>query len=87
MLFRSVDELKKELEKVREQGFAVDDEELVSGLRCVAAPVFDKTGEVPYAISVSGPTMRLTKERVDEVQEELKNICHELSRQLGKLNQ
>ncbi len=83
----SVDELKKELEKVREQGFAVDDEELVSGLRCIAAPVFDKTGAVPYAISVSGPTMRMTKERVDEVQENLKKSCHELSRQLGQLNQ
>jgi len=83
----SVDELKKELEKVKEQGVAVDDEELVSGLRCVAAPVFDQTGAVPYAISVSGPTMRLTKERVGEIQEKLKIICHELSRQLGQLNQ
>jgi len=83
----SVDKLKKELEKVKKQGFAIDNEELVSGLKCVAAPVFDHTGSVLYSISVSGPAMRLTKKRIVEIQEELKKICQELSRELKQLNQ
>lgn len=83
----SIGVLKEELMKIRHQGFSLDDEELVTGLRCVGAPVFDNTGAVRYAISVSGPVTRLTKARADEVQIKLKRICRELSMQLGQLNQ
>ncbi|MEA1966837.1 MAG: IclR family transcriptional regulator [Thermodesulfobacteriota bacterium] len=83
----SAKELETELAKVKNQGFAMDDEELASGLRCVAAPVFDHAGAVRYSISVSGPAMRLTKERVQQIQKKLKNSCHELSKQLKQLNQ
>lgn len=83
----SLGELKEELEKVKKQGFAIDNEELVSGLKCVAAPVFDHTGSVLYSISVAGPAMRLTKKRTVDIQEKLKKICQELSRKLKQLNQ
>ena len=43
-----------ELEKIRVQGFAVDDCEIMEGLRCVAAPIRSRDGLVRYAISVSG---------------------------------
>ena len=52
------DELDEELERTRERGFAVDDEERLEGLRCIAAPIrFDS--DVIGAISVSGPTARI----------------------------
>ncbi|GAB3668154.1 IclR family transcriptional regulator [Halopiger thermotolerans] len=54
----SRDELDAELERTRERGFAVDDEERLEGLRCIAAPIrFDS--DVIGAISVSGPTARI----------------------------
>ena len=49
------DELRKELEKVRQQGFAVSTEELTEGTRSIAAPIRDYTGKVVCAITVVGP--------------------------------
>ena len=52
------DELLEELEQTQERGFAVDDEERLAGLRCIAAPIrFDS--DVIGAISISGPTARI----------------------------
>ena len=56
----SLANLRKELERIREQGYAVDQEEAVEGLRCVAGPVFDHTGRVIAAFSVAGPATRMT---------------------------
>lgn len=60
-------QLRKELATVRERGYAVDDEEAVEGLRCVAAPIFDNTGRVVAAFSVAGPATRITPERIPEI--------------------
>lgn len=51
--------LKVNLQAVRDQGFAVDDEERNTGMRCIAAPVFDMNREAVAGISVSGPTSRV----------------------------
>ena len=59
--------LLSELAAVRKQGYAVDDEEQKVGLRCVAAPVFDEFGDPVAALSVSGPTVRLSNDRLSEV--------------------
>ena len=53
--------LHAELQVVRMRGYAVDREELEPGLRCLAAPVHDATGEVVASISISGPTSRLKR--------------------------
>ena len=47
--------LRKELDRVREQGYAIDDEEITRGLICVAAPVLDAAGDVGGAISATMP--------------------------------
>ncbi|MCV4821197.1 IclR family transcriptional regulator C-terminal domain-containing protein, partial [Escherichia coli] len=49
-------EFMQELARVREHGFAIDDEENSLGVRCVAAPVFDATGHVVASIGVTGTT-------------------------------
>jgi DNA-binding IclR family transcriptional regulator len=76
-------QLQAELEKIRHAGYAIDDEELTLGLRCVAAPVFDYTGTAAYALSVSGPSLRMSEEKMGAIQAKLLPICRQLSRQIG----
>ena len=60
------EELKKHLKMVAERGFAVDDEEMDVGVRCVGAPIRDYTRRIIGAVSISGPSMRFTEERMDK---------------------
>ena len=81
-------QFQKHLTQVRSQGYAIDDEENEKGIRCVAAPVKDHTGEVIAAISISGPTVRMTLERIDrELKEPIVSTADSISRQLGYKNQ
>ncbi|MDE3181616.1 MAG: IclR family transcriptional regulator [Acidobacteriota bacterium] len=57
-------QLRKELTKIRQRGFAVDDQEATLGARCVGAPVFGESGKVIAAVSISGPTTRIGKKQV-----------------------
>lgn len=80
------DELRKELAKVRKQGFAMDNEEFYEGLTCVAAPILNKDGNADYAISVSGPTARMHGKQLDDIRKEVINACQAISKQLSYLN-
>lgn len=53
-----VDDLRNELKTVRDRGYAIDDGEIMSGLRCLAVPIRGVSGRVVAAISLSGPTER-----------------------------
>ena len=57
--------LREELDATRERGYALDDEENVSGVRCLGMPVSAPEGGVLGALSVSGPSKRMTDDRVD----------------------
>lgn len=59
------DALREEFSQIRAQGYAVDDEELLTGLRCVSAPILSRE-EVVGAISISAPTSRLKGDRLLE---------------------
>lgn len=63
-----------ELESTRARGYALDDEERLPGLRCVAAPVLTADDEVLGAISVSGPVSRISNERFES---ELPELVHQ----------
>ncbi|XUM21868.1 IclR family transcriptional regulator [Bradyrhizobium oligotrophicum S58] len=76
-------DLFRELETIRRQGYAVDDEEARLGLRCIAAVVHDSCREPLAAISVSGLASRLTEERVPVVGGMVRDIAAELSAALG----
>ncbi len=81
---KCAEDLKKELVKVREQGYAIDDEELDLGVRCVAAPIRDYTRRIVGAISTSGPTMRVSDERIEkELMPLVQKAATELSTRLG----
>ncbi|MFZ1201521.1 MAG: IclR family transcriptional regulator [Desulfobacterales bacterium] len=68
---------------IREKGYAMDDEEMSAGLRCVGAPVFDHTDRAPYAISISGPSLRMTPQRTAEILPLVIKVCHQLSQKMG----
>jgi DNA-binding IclR family transcriptional regulator len=68
---------------VRDRGYAVDDEEIEEGLRCVGAPVRDHTGRVVASMSVAGPAFRLTRAKVPGVARILIQCSDELSTDLG----
>jgi len=59
--------LRKELDRIREQGYALDQEETVEGIIGVAGPVFDHTGRVVAAYGVVGPATRLTPPHLPEI--------------------
>jgi DNA-binding IclR family transcriptional regulator len=75
--------LQDELEKIRQRGYSVDDEEIMEGLRCVAAPIKDNTGSVCAAISVSGPTARLSGDMFDLAVKLVLDTASEISANLG----
>lgn len=76
-------ELIPHLEVVRERGYAVDDEEFDVGVRCVAAAVRDHRDKVVASVGVSGPTVRVTLERVPEIGQIVMETAQEMSRLLG----
>lgn len=75
--------LLEELETIRKTGIAIDNEEKILGLTCVAAPVFDSNGNANYGISVSGPTIRMDKEKIDKAKKIVSEAAKEISLKLG----
>jgi IclR family acetate operon transcriptional repressor len=78
------EKLVEHLRAVRAQGYAVDLEECEVGLCCAAAPVYDASGRLVAALSVSGPAFRLDPERLDGlVVPQVVRSAEKLSRALG----
>jgi len=75
--------LREELEQVRQQGYALDDEEHAVGLRCVAAPIFDENGQALAAISLSGPKARIVDSRLSELGNAIRQTAAEITQVLG----
>lgn len=73
----------RELESIRARGWASAADELEQGLSALAAPVHDPAGDVVAALSISGPTIRLTPERVEGLAPLLVEQCRLLSARLG----
>jgi len=79
----AADSLMMELERVRGQGFAIDDEELVHGHRHVATPIRDHLGRVVAAISAGGFARKVQGEELDSLTRAIIQGSMEISRQLG----
>lgn len=76
-------DLKKQLKDVAHRGYSVDDEEINEGLRCIGAPVRDYSGNVIAAVSIAGPTMRITKSKIPELARSVMAAADRLSEKLG----
>ena len=79
----NADALRQHFVQIREQGYAVDDEEFEAGLRCVAAPIRDSSRAVFAGVSISGPTQRMTHAKVATVIPLLLEQAEQMSRTLG----
>lgn len=75
--------LLKELEKIRTQGYAIDDEENNMGARCLGAPVFDQQGNIEAALGLSGTTNQVNAQTMPRIVEALKDAARHVSMQLG----
>lgn len=75
--------LLKELEKVRTQGYAVDDEENNLGARCVGAPVFNQQGTIEASVGLSGTIGQVNAQTMPRIVEALKDAARHVSMQLG----
>lgn len=76
--------LNTELQITRARGYAIDDEEIVMGVRCVAAAIRDNAGQVRGALSVAGPAYRLTLERLELLGPELADAARRVGAQLSE---
>lgn len=79
----SVDALLRDIAKVRDRGFSVDDEEDAEGVLCIGAPLIDHTGACAGGISVTGLKMSLPLERVLRVGELVMTSAEAISRRMG----
>ena len=76
--------LKKELEKVRRQGYSMDDEECEEGLRCVAVPIYGYNGQIAAALSAFGSLSRMSYESVEKtVLPKLRESAEQISFRIG----
>lgn len=75
--------LLKALERVRRRGYAIDDEEIEVGVRCIGAPIFDDNRRAIAAVSVSGPSSRITAQSIPVIAEHVLGCCREISASLG----
>lgn len=80
------EEFVRNLAACRRDGYAVDDEEYSIGLRCVAAPIFDHAGRAVYGISISGPTVRMTEEKMQSCITTICEAADNISRKIGYKN-
>lgn len=71
------------LAQIRQQQFAMDDEENELGVSCVACPIFDNQGKVYYAASVSLSTARLAQIGFETIYTALKTTAEQISEELG----
>lgn len=75
--------LLEQLAQIRDQGYALDAEEYELGARCVAAPIYDYTGQVAAGICISGPSSRLTMARISDIIPAVKETASQISRMLA----
>ena len=71
------------LHQISQQGYAVVHEEFEAGFSSIAAPVHDQTGQVVAAVSIAGPTYRVTSAQVSALIDPLKQVTHAISAELG----
>ena len=79
----TTEELQKHVERVRRCGYSFDLEENEPHIRCVAAPIWDQSGNVNASLSVSGPAKRMPTARMRELAPVVREAGIRISRELG----
>lgn len=76
-------QLREELQRIRAQGYGIDNEEMEIGLRCVGAPITHPSGAPFATVAISGPSTRMTLERIESLVPALKSTALQISRMLS----
>jgi IclR family transcriptional regulator, KDG regulon repressor len=79
----SPDGLRKQLETIRSQGYAMDYEEFEVGVCAISAPIYNRQGKVIAAIGGPSPISRMTPERIQQMAAAFKDAAQEISRRMG----
>ncbi len=79
----SLPALTRDIAEIKARGWSVDDEERNLGMRCVAAAIFNEFGEPIGGVSVSGPTVRVTPERLAEIGPAVRSAAAEITAMIG----
>lgn len=82
-LYLDIDLTSPEYVTIKEQGFIISEGEREIGLSAVAAPIFDFTGKVIGALSLSGPSLRLERERLENIALHVKKKSELISQEMG----
>lgn len=75
--------LLNDIQKIRSRGWSIDDEEHTLGMCCLAAPIFNEHGEAVAGISISGPAVRLPKEKLAVLGPVIQETANELTHAMG----
>lgn len=78
-----VEALKAQLQLCRQQGYIIEKGEFADGVHCVSAPIFDQYGRAIASISVAGPDVRMTEEKLAQVRQQLFAMVGKISTTLG----
>ncbi|NLK98412.1 MAG: IclR family transcriptional regulator [Epulopiscium sp.] len=79
----NLEDMKNELNLIKQKGFAMDEQENELEVRCIGAPIFDYTGKPCAAISISGPITRMTDGKIERFSKWLIHYAAEISKKLG----
>lgn len=82
----SPDVLAGVIKNARKEGYAIDFEELSIGIHCIGAPIYNYLNKVIAAISISGPSVRLTKQKMEDLKIPLVKTSMEISKKFGFTN-
>ena len=69
-------ELRRELERTRRAGYALNDEEMTPGIRTISVPVIDDAGHAAFALAVRGPVEHMTSERIPTIVDHARETAH-----------
>jgi IclR family KDG regulon transcriptional repressor len=82
----NIDDIKKELKKIRKNGYSLDDQNFAIGHRCIGAPIFDFTKKVIAGINISGHISTFGDERIEQLAQTVKKYALEASERMGFVN-
>jgi IclR family acetate operon transcriptional repressor len=80
---RDPDVLRHELQRIREQGYSIDDLEFAADIRAVAAPILNHHGVTTAALAIAGPSSRLSLERTQSLVPMVMSMANRISRKIG----
>ncbi len=77
------DKLRSEIDKIRNQGFSIDELEFADDIRCCAAPILDNNGKCIGTIGITSTSITFTKNRIEEVSAAVKSTAAKVSSEMG----